>query len=190
MPQAPTRKRNAEATREDILRAAQKAFSARGYDGTGVREIAAQAGVNAALVNRYFGSKENLFKEAILPGINFDTLMQGDKATFGLRVAEFFCTKTHEGDTFDPTMALVRSLGSSAVAETLHGTISEAVIMPFADWLEGENRLERAGLIVSYLSGFDMTRRLVGSEALSEERTRVIIPLFAKNLQDLVDAKA
>lgn len=55
--------RNALATREAILVSARKAFAHVGYDGAGVREIAEGAGVTAMLVNRYFGSKENLFAE-------------------------------------------------------------------------------------------------------------------------------
>ena len=187
MPENSPRKRNADATREDILKAAQKAFSAKGYDGAGVREIAAEVGVNAALVNRYYGSKENLFKEAILPGINFDNLLDGDKAEFGQRAAEYFCTKSHEGEALDPTLATVRSLGNPNVAKMLNDTTEEVVVKKFADWLDGENTHERAALIVSHLAGFDMMRRLVGAEALSAERADTIIPLFAKTLQFYVD---
>src|SRR6186997_2432060 len=59
----PARRRNAAATREAILTSARRAFARAGYDGAGVREIAAGAGVTAMLVNRYFGSKEQLFAE-------------------------------------------------------------------------------------------------------------------------------
>src|SRR3954454_13337896 len=61
----PARRRNAAATREAILTSARRAFARVGYDGAGVREIAAGAGVTAMLVNRYFGSKEKLFAEVL-----------------------------------------------------------------------------------------------------------------------------
>ena len=182
-----TRKRNAEATRDDILKAAEKAFSTRGYDGAGVRDIAAEAGVNAALVNRYFGSKESLFKEAILPGLNLDFLLEGDKASFGQRAAEFFCTKTHAEGALDPTLALIRSLGSPSVSQILNETTEQSMVRKLADWLDGDHTHIRAALIVSHLAGFDMVRRLVGAEALSEGRTETIIQIFAKSLQDYVD---
>src|SRR5215467_6545676 len=60
---ASVRRRDAAATRSAILASARKAFARAGYDGVGVREIAAGAGVTAMLVNRYFGSKEKLFAE-------------------------------------------------------------------------------------------------------------------------------
>src|ERR1700754_4940088 len=62
---SPPRRRDATATRKAILASAREAFARLGYDGAGVREIAAGAGVTAMLVNRYFGSKERLFAEAI-----------------------------------------------------------------------------------------------------------------------------
>ena len=61
----PPRQRNAAATRAAILESARRAFAKAGYAGAGVREIAGGAGVTAMLVNRYFGSKERLFAEAV-----------------------------------------------------------------------------------------------------------------------------
>ncbi|MCC2628726.1 MAG: transcriptional regulator, partial [Thermomicrobiales bacterium] len=57
--------RNAKATRQAILEAAKICFMHDGYEQVGVREIAARAGVDPSLVNRYFGSKEGLFSEAV-----------------------------------------------------------------------------------------------------------------------------
>src|ERR1044071_7029062 len=65
MPDTPTRRRNAAATREAILTSARRAFAQAGYDGAGGREIATGAGVTAMLGNRYFGSKEQLFAEVL-----------------------------------------------------------------------------------------------------------------------------
>ena len=47
------------------MEAATRRFATQGYERAGAREIAADAGVTAALVNRYFGSKEGLFAEVI-----------------------------------------------------------------------------------------------------------------------------
>lgn len=53
--------------RGKIAVAAEQLFAARGYDGTVVRDIAKAAGVNAAMIHYYFGSKEGLYR-AILEG--------------------------------------------------------------------------------------------------------------------------
>src|SRR5512143_1362524 len=73
------RRRDAAATREAILEAATRHFAARGYDRAGVREIAADVGVNAALVNRYFGSKEGLFAEVIERALDMGHLIRGHR---------------------------------------------------------------------------------------------------------------
>ncbi len=61
----PGRRRDAAATREALLTAARGRFVRLGYDRTTLRDVAADAGVNLALVKRYFGSKEGLFKAAL-----------------------------------------------------------------------------------------------------------------------------
>lgn len=48
--------------RARIATAAEALFSARGYDGTAVRDIAKKAGVNGAMIHYYFGSKEGLYR--------------------------------------------------------------------------------------------------------------------------------
>ena len=50
-------------TRERILDAAEHLFMAHGYEGTSMRQITGEAGVNLAAVNYHFGSKESLMQE-------------------------------------------------------------------------------------------------------------------------------
>ena len=50
-------------TRERILDAAEHQFMAHGYEGTSMRQITGEAGVNLAAVNYHFGSKESLMQE-------------------------------------------------------------------------------------------------------------------------------
>jgi TetR/AcrR family transcriptional regulator len=57
------RQRDAERTRARILDAAIEEFSAKGYAGARVSEIAARAGVNQQLIAYYFDSKEGLYRE-------------------------------------------------------------------------------------------------------------------------------
>ena len=58
----------AEATsssRQDILRAARRLFSERGYSAVSTTEIAAEAGVARGLLNHYFGTKRGLYLEVV-----------------------------------------------------------------------------------------------------------------------------
>src|SRR5690606_33589660 len=57
--------RDAGATRKNLILAARRHFASVGYERATVRAIAADADVNPALINRYFGGKEQLFAEAV-----------------------------------------------------------------------------------------------------------------------------
>ena len=187
MPTAMTRKRDAVATRATILAAAKRAFTEKGFDGAGMRDIAARAGVTAALVNRYFGAKEALFEEAVVPALNMDELMAGDRATFGERAVRYLITRSPEGSDLDPTLAFVRSAGSLTVASMLHHAVGGNVISRLAHWLGGHDPEQRAALIVAHIAGFDMMRHVVDVSALGPEHLEALAPRFARTLQRYVD---
>ncbi|MEV4628162.1 helix-turn-helix domain-containing protein [Micromonospora sp. NPDC049523] len=64
-PEGDRRRRDAAATRQALLQAARGRFIRLGYDRTTLRDVAADVGVNLALIKRYFDSKEGLFKAAL-----------------------------------------------------------------------------------------------------------------------------
>lgn len=51
--------------KEHIMKHALELFAAKGFEGTSVRDIAAAAQVNVAMMNYYFGSKEKLFEAVV-----------------------------------------------------------------------------------------------------------------------------
>ena len=87
------RGRNAAATKQAILAAARRCFMQHGYEQVGVREIAAQADADPALVNRDIGSKEGLFAEAVATKFDLSPLFAGDRATLGERLARYVLEK-------------------------------------------------------------------------------------------------
>ena len=64
-------------TRGQILAAARASFAARGFAGSSMRLIAAEAGVDAALIHHYFASKQQLFLATIELPLPIDELVQG-----------------------------------------------------------------------------------------------------------------
>ena len=68
------RKKADGSTEEKIKQAARKLFTEKGYEAVKTRDIAAEAGINLALLNYYFRSKENLFN--IIMAENFRQFMQ------------------------------------------------------------------------------------------------------------------
>ena len=63
-----------EGTRRAILDAARSTFAGRGYEQTTIRAVAAQAGVDASMVMRYFGSKAGLFTAAVTMDLDIPDL--------------------------------------------------------------------------------------------------------------------
>jgi AcrR family transcriptional regulator len=106
----PKRPRNALATREAILHSAMAAFSRHGYDGIGVREIAQAAGVTAVLVNRYFGSKEEMFAAAMELAFADCSLFEGEPMEFANRLTAVIMTRTQaRGEPENGLLLLLRS---------------------------------------------------------------------------------
>ncbi|MCY6382819.1 TetR family transcriptional regulator [Hoeflea prorocentri] len=183
------RRRSSQTTKEAILNAARRTFIEKGFDAAGLREITAAAGVNAALVNRYFGSKENLFRKAVVPELNIDALLAGDRETFGKRAATFFARSDVAGEDTDPTLAFIRSAGSAYVNKTVSKAIHRQIVLPLAEWLGGEDAEQRAALIVAHMTGFETLRRVVGLDSLSQDHAETVILRFARVLQSYVDDK-
>lgn len=90
--------RTAETTgpgaRERILEAARTEFAERGYDKTSIRGIAKKAGVDAALVHHYFGTKDEVFAAAIEvsfePALVIPAILSGGTNGLGERLARYF----------------------------------------------------------------------------------------------------
>jgi len=57
--------RPSDVTRERIMKAAERLFAERGYDGTSVRGIVAKARVNQAAINYHFDGKDGLYREVL-----------------------------------------------------------------------------------------------------------------------------
>ena len=101
-----TRPRNATQTRADILSAARRRFGAEGYERTTLRAVAADVGVDAALVIRYFGSKQDLFAEAADFSIELPDMSGVDPdEVAGILLPRFFAV-WEEDETF---LALLRA---------------------------------------------------------------------------------
>ena len=82
-----TRKRDSAATRAAILQAARRRFASEPFEQVGVRNVASDAGVDAALIARYFGSKEDLFRAVVDDCPQAGEAWAGERSTFGRRAA-------------------------------------------------------------------------------------------------------
>ena len=183
----PARKRDADATRAAILAAAKKHFVRSGYDGAFLRDIAADAGADAALINRYFGGKEGLFQAALKDSIAPDAISHWDRATFGREVAKMMAGHAHQH--VERTHAfefLLQAATNPATAPLLSVAVQERFMGPIRNWIGGENVEARARLLASIFIGL-LVERLIRDEALEGAERDAFIEHTASVLQTLVD---
>ncbi|MCS0502693.1 TetR/AcrR family transcriptional regulator [Ancylobacter mangrovi] len=184
------RRRDAAATRAAILSSAREVFARLGYDGAGLREIAAGAGVTAMLVNRYFGGKEQLFAEAIAaansaPIIATERVLKSEHP--GAAIAEALVQITAPGaKPLDGFLILLNSASSARAARIGREVIEVAPQKTVAAMLEGENVEQRAALILSLVAGFQMMRQEIGLGALADSDPKVLVDLLAPLFERLV----
>ncbi len=183
----PRRRRDAAATRAAILETARMRFTREGYERVGVRDIATGVGVDAALVIRYFGSKEQLFAAAVAGQFGLGDLLTGDRATLGERLARLVVQKDDQAGAHDPLLALLRSAANEQAAALLRAALDEEFIRPLARWLGGEAAMLRAGLVAAYLMGLAVTRTVIRSEPLATGEVEALVTLVAPALQAYID---
>ena len=184
-PDTGPRCRNAAATRQAILEAAKTCFMHDGYEQVGVRDIAARAGVDPALVNRYFGSKEGLFSEAVASKFDLSHLLHGDRATLGERLARYVLQNEAADADYDPLVALLRSSSSDVCSGMLRNAILQGFVRPLAARLEGPDAMSRAELVGSTLLGLLVHRTVIGGPAAADNES--MLALVAPALQAFID---
>lgn len=184
-PQCP-RKRSAPATKQAILDAARLCFSSEGYDQVGVREIAARAGVDPALINRYFGSKEGLFSEVIGSKFDLRHIAGDDLGTLGETLLRSVLKKKSAAG-HDPLRALLRSFNSDVARDKLRLAIIQGFVEPLAARLSGPNARERAELVGATLLGILAYRAVAGP--LSDDDREHLVMTTAPYLQDIIDGE-
>ncbi len=186
MPEHIQRPRNASQTREDILRAAQKLFSQRGYEHVGVRDIATEVGINGSLVIRYFGSKEQLFAEAVTEAFRLGDLLQERREVLGERLVRYLLQEDSDA-TFYPILALLKSATSPQGATLLREGLEKNFIQPLAEWLGGKDSSLRASLIASMLLGVATMQDVLYVTPLMTNSIEVKIAHVAPVIQGYID---
>ena len=172
-----------QETEAAILAAARSQFSLQGFEQVGIRDIAAAAGVNAALVIRYFGSKEALFERAVLQEVDLAPLFQLARGQLGEALVRYIVSKKDS----DPLLALLRSAGNEQAAVLLRQSLERQFITPLAGLMQGEDKTLRASLIAAQLLGIVLMQDIIASEPLRSASEAHIVTWYAPLVQRLLD---
>jgi AcrR family transcriptional regulator len=176
------------ATRGAIVRAARRQFAELGYDRTTMRSIAGEAGVDPALVIRFFTSKQQLFLR--LNELPFDAaaiipeLVSGPRGKVGERLARFIVGMLETQDGRARITSMVRAAAAEpAAADLLRELLSREVFGPLAESLGADDAALRANLVGSQVVGLVMARYVVGVEPLASLSGEEVSALIAPTLQ-------
>jgi AcrR family transcriptional regulator len=187
------RRPGTSTTRQAILDAARTRFASDGFAATTIRRVAGDAGVDAALVMQFFGSKNELFAAvmSISPEAleRLSTAFDEPDEHLGERVVRAFLG-VWEGAPQDsePLMAMLRGaivndhagaqLREFIQARLLDGIVSRSV--------NHDHAVLRAGLASSMLVGIVVGRRIVGVPVLANADTETLIALLAPAIQNVL----
>jgi len=190
----PRRQRNAAATRDAILASARECFARAGYDGAGVREIAAGAGVTAMLVNRYFGSKEQLFAEAIADAMSRPTILTPENLRSSAGLGETIATTLVEITRKDAVplegfQIMLRSASSERAAQIGKEQIEKHYHKTLAGALGGEFAAQRAAVVLAIVAGVQVMRQMIGLSALAKVKSDTLVKILAPLFEQLVEPK-
>jgi AcrR family transcriptional regulator len=188
------RRPGASSTREEILRAARKLFAERGLEGATMRAIAAEGGVDAALVVHFFGSKAGLLAAAVEwpfdPEVEMPRLLADGRRNVGRRLAELFVTTWDEEGTRNPVLTLIRAAATEPQAAELLGEfLRERLYAPLMERLGVDRADLRSELVIAQLIGLGLARYVLRSEPLASAEPEEVVDWIAPTLQRYLTGK-
>lgn len=156
------RRRNPAATKAAILGAARGRFLRESFEGVGLRDIARDAGADPALIGRYFGGKEGLFRAVAeglaRPELFLDLPPRGELPAY---LASIVVQQrgARESDTADACLLMTRSASSPIASGIIRELIARFFLEPLGQRLgcEGERR---ARLILAIMTGASVLQTL------------------------------
>jgi AcrR family transcriptional regulator len=174
--------------REQIRTAARARFLASGYQAVSMRSIAADAGVDVALVSYYFGSKQGLFNAALALPVNpaerIETTLAGDDEGLAERVLRMAVGLWDDPATGAPLRAIAGAAPSDPELRRLVAEfLRRELIDPIAARIGGSMATERAAAFATQMSGFLFSRALLGVEPIASFDPDELVRRLAPALQ-------
>ena len=176
-------------TREAILAAARDAFADRGFDGSSIRAIATAAGVDPALVHHYFGTKDQLFLDAMQapfdPGVMLASVLNKGPDGVGERLVRTGLS-VWDGPAGGAAVAIVRSAVSNEMfARMMRDFVMRRIMRKIAHDLDLDpaEAITRAGLVATQMAGLIMMRYVVRIEPIASMPAETVVALIGPTIQ-------
>ncbi len=159
-------------TRNVIVATARRLFADSGYDKTSVRDIAAAAGVDPALIRHYFGSKAELFRSTV--GWPFEPaelsarIAGRDRGDIGARLTRVFFEAWEQPDSRASLLAILRGAATHEESTTLVRQFIQGQLYPqLAKPLKGSDTELRIDLAMAQLLGIAYLRHVLQVEPIA-----------------------
>ncbi len=172
---------NSDDTKDKLLLAARETFWRRGYANVGLREVARLAGVDVALISRYFGGKQGLFEATLAGAFDLDAYVSKDVIGDALVsvITQVFSLPIDSEAPADPVMLLVENSADPDVGPAVRAAFEEQYIAPLRTRLGPHVTRAQVDLMTAVLLGAKFGRKsmnLPGLAGASDDE------IFAQNL--------
>ncbi len=168
------------------MRAAAELFAERGFEQTTVRDVAARAEVNQALLFRYFGSKQELFAEVL--NRNSETLLETvPPAELPRRILENVLSEGAVVGGEHTLVGMLRSFGDERAARVLRDELGESYSRRLARLSDARDARLRADLVLAWLFGIGMLRSVLRKSPLAEADEREVLDHVTRTVALLLE---
>jgi AcrR family transcriptional regulator len=172
-----------EATRRAILDAARAIFANRGYEQTTIRAVAGEAGIDASMVMRYFGSKAGLFAAAASVSLEPPDLRSVPARRRGELLLRHFVDRWECTPSADTLVLLIRTgVTDDAVAQQVQTNLSRLIGAPVAA-LGDPDADRRSALIATQLVGLAVSRYILRHEPLASMPVEEVVADIGPTIQ-------
>lgn len=185
----PGRWRTGQQSRQRIIDAARDRFMRDGYERATVRAIAADAGVDVAMVYYFFDNKEGLFSASALTGPEHQlhqlaALLDEGPDDVGPRLVRRFLEHWDNGGAFEPFMAVWRSAAIQPQArQVLHDALAGPVAKRVAAEFGVTDAELRVELVASHLAGLAFARYQLKLEPIASTAIEDMVAWMGPTLQ-------
>jgi AcrR family transcriptional regulator len=178
-PKSP-RARDAAASRQALLESAQALFGRNGYERTTTRDIGELAGVDAALIARYFGRKADLYIAAVVEEDQSGAQRPRELTDLRAMVDELL-TRAERGGPGPILQAIVRYDTSDDIREAAITRLAQRLVDPLVPSMNDRPRL-RAEITVAALIGISLGRSLGWFDTLRSVPRNQLVNLITETL--------
>ncbi|MCF3141266.1 MULTISPECIES: TetR family transcriptional regulator [unclassified Paenarthrobacter] len=190
LPQVRRGRRNAsDHSREAILAAARHLFAERGFEGTSLRQVARDAGVDPAMVHHFFRGKDELFAASVeLPADPAEVLAGVEDLDPAARAEAIVraVLRLWEGPAQHGLVAFVRgTIGSKAKTALMREMVNRTILSRIMAGVPGtaEEVRMRGNLVATQVVGLMLVRYVIRLEPLASAGRDEVVRLTAPNIQ-------